>query len=75
MSSQAEFKINHNVESNEVTIVELSKDEINELAKSRLAAEKINALEASELEKAKNAKLNLLEKLGITEDEAKLLFS
>lgn len=69
------FKTVHNLETGEVTQEPLSQDEIDVFLSNRVEQEKVNA----ELEKkAKNDKLAkeaLLAKLGITEDEARLLLS
>jgi acetylglutamate kinase len=60
------------VETNEVVIRELTAEETAELAAE---GERIKAERLAEIEAAKNAKTALLSKLGITEDEAKLLLS
>ncbi len=71
------FKVIHNVETGEITKVDLVGAELDEFlaneAKAKAAAE-IAAKELAAINAAKAAeKAALLEKLGITEDEAKLL--
>jgi hypothetical protein len=62
------FRIEHNVETGEITQIELTASEIKEI--------QTKAAEATLLEsKQVNEKAALLSKLGITEDEAKLLLS
>lgn len=75
MLSQAEFKIEHDVKTNEILVIELSAAEIKELEKTRKLALELSNAEQNELEKLKQDKGALLAKLGITEDEAKLLLS
>lgn len=61
----------HNVETDEVIEREMTKDEIIQAEKDSLEIIKINeAKEAKEAERR-----SLLERLGLTEDEAKLLLS
>lgn len=60
-----------NVETGEETWRDYTAEEIAEVEKNKLSAEKRNA-EILEKEKTKKA---ILTKLGITEDEAKLLLS
>lgn len=60
------------VETNEVVTKELTAEEIAKLAAE---GERIKAERLAEIEAAKNAKTALLSKLGITEEEAKLLLS
>jgi AmiR/NasT family two-component response regulator len=60
------------VETNEVVTRELTAEEIAELAAE---GEKIKAEKLAELEAIQTAKSVLLNKLGITEEEAKLLLS
>ncbi len=62
------IKIIHNVETNEILEATISEEELNN---AKTIAEEI---EFERIEKA-NAKAALLEKLGITENEAKLLLS
>lgn len=69
------FKTIHNLETGEFTQVPLTQDEIDTFLTNRVEDERINA---ELLEKAKTQKLAkdaLLTKLGITEDEARLLLS
>lgn len=61
----------HNVETNEVIEREMTDEELQQFELHRLAVES-KTQELAELAAAKNA---LLEKLGITQDEAKLLLS
>lgn len=63
----------HNVQTNEIEIIErdMTAEEIAEYEKAQLEAAEIAAKEAE----AAAAKVALLAKLGITEDEAKLLLS
>jgi hypothetical protein len=64
-------KLIHNVETGEITEIELTADE---LAEAALQDEAANARIEAETAKAA-AKATLLAKLGITADEAALLFS
>lgn len=69
------FKIEHNVQTGEIMEIPLTEEEIADvLARQEAAKPKVEALEKemAETAKAKNA---LLEKLGITQEEAKLLLS
>jgi predicted nucleotide-binding protein (sugar kinase/HSP70/actin superfamily) len=59
----------------ETSIVELTAEEIADLETARLAAEDQRKAEESEAAAKAEAKATLLDKLGITEDEAKLLLS
>jgi FMN-dependent NADH-azoreductase len=61
----------HNVETNEIIERELNEQELAQFEADRLAAE----AKSQEAIDAANAKAALLQKLGITEDEAKLLLS
>lgn len=61
----------HNVETNEIIEREMLDNELQEFNKSKENAEKV-IWEATQIATAKAA---LLEKLGITEEEAKLLLS
>lgn len=62
------FRIEHNVETGEITQIELTLEEIAEIEN--------NADANASIEAEKNAqKAALLEKLGITADEAALLLS
>jgi hypothetical protein len=59
----------------ETSIVELTAEEIADLETARLAAEDQKAAAEAEAAAKAVAKAALLDKLGITEDEAKLLLS
>jgi regulator of protease activity HflC (stomatin/prohibitin superfamily) len=59
----------------ETSIVELTAEEIADLETARLAAEDQRKAEEAEAAAKAEAKAALLDKLGITEDEAKLLLS
>ena len=59
----------------ETSIVELTAEEIADLETARLAAEDQKAAAEAEAAAKAEAKAALLDKLGITEDEAKLLLS
>ena len=61
----------HNVETGEIVEREMTAQEIAQLEADKAAAE----AEAQAAAEAEAAKAALLEKLGITEDEAKLLLS
>ena len=65
------FKIIHNVETNEIEQVLLTADEVAQLAKDAKETEAIKKV----ITEAKASKEALLQKLGITADEAKLLLS
>lgn len=67
------FRIEHNVETNEVTQIELTGAELKEWEKATAKAEAEQAAFNAEAEAKAAAKAELLAKLGITEDEAKLL--
>jgi uncharacterized membrane protein YkoI len=67
------MKIEVNATTGEVLERELTTDELNQEALDHASVAEIEAVKlASEAEKA-DAKVALLERLGITEDEAKLL--
>lgn len=73
------FKVLHDIQTGEITKIDLEGDELTEFfAKEKLAkdaaAKEAKELEAIEAIKAAE-KAALLAKLGITEDEAKLLLS
>jgi regulator of protease activity HflC (stomatin/prohibitin superfamily) len=59
----------------ETTVVELTAGEIADLETARLAAEDQRKAEEAEAAAKAEAKAALLDKLGITADEAKLLLS
>lgn len=72
------IRIEHNVETGEIKEIELTDEEIADvLARQKAAEPKLAAIEAAKLQKAQKAieKAALLTKLGITDDEAKLLLS
>ena len=72
------IRIEHNVETGEIKEIELTAEEVADvLARQKAAEPKLAAIEAAKLEKAQKAikKAALLERLGITADEAKLLLS
>lgn len=67
------IKINHDVQTGEITELEMTAAEIKEI-EERIAKDKKRFDAAqNEAEKSANAKSVLLAKLGISEDEAKLL--
>ena len=66
-------KIVHNVETGEITLEPLSEIEIAEKLKLRAEQEAEQAKLAAEAEAKEAARQVLLDKLGITADEAKLL--
>lgn len=68
-------KIEVNVETGEVKEIELTKAEIAALEAAVLKEEQDRILALEIAEQAKIQKAELLAKLGITEDEAKLLLS
>jgi hypothetical protein len=67
------IKIDHNVETNEITEIELSAKEIAELKENAEAISKKLSIINEELAAKAAEKAALLAKLGITEDEARLL--
>jgi len=69
----SEFKIEHNVETGEITEIPLTDKEIKELEKVRVAHEKAQALAAEAKAKAEADKAALLARLGLTEDELKTI--
>ena len=73
MSSQAEFKIEHNVELNEIIKIELSEQEIAELEKTRKAALELSIAEQLAIDAKAAQRRAILEHLGITEEEARIL--
>lgn len=69
------IRIEHNVETGEIKEIPLTEEEIADvLARQEAAKPKVEAIEKELLEVAA-AKSALLAKLGITEEEAKLLLS
>ena len=73
MSSQAEFKIEHNVELNEIIKIELSEQEIAELEKTRKAALELSIAEQLAIDSKAAQRRAILDHLGITEEEARIL--
>ena len=72
------IRIEHNVETNEITEIELTSEEIADvLARQEAAKPKLEAMEAERLQQSAKAteKAALLAQLGITEEQAKLLLS
>lgn len=67
------FRIEHNVETGEIKEIELTPAEIKEIEKMQLENVKVNEKLNAEAQAKASQKSALLEKLGITEDEAKLL--
>jgi hypothetical protein len=69
------LRINHDISTGQITEVSLSKNEIEELGKlaAKFAEEQTAQLEAAATKASEKAAL--LAKLGITDDEAKLLLS
>ena len=68
-----EFKIIHNVETGEISEIPLTDKELKELEKLRAAAAKEQEAFEKAKAKAEADKAALLARLGLTEDEAKLL--
>jgi hypothetical protein len=75
MSSQAEFAIEHNVELNEITIIELSAAEIKELEKTRKVALELSDAEQIEIQTKLAERQAILDRLGLNANEAALLLS
>lgn len=71
----ADTKIVVNCETGEVQEIELTAEEIAQREADRLAFEAKKAAQEAEAAAKAEAKAALLAKLGITEDEAKLLLS
>ena len=73
------FRIEHNVETGEIKQIDLTPEEIADIEarQAKLQAEQAeaNAARQAEADAAAAAKEALLTKLGITEEEAKLLLS
>ena len=67
------FRIEHNVETGEVIEIELSPEEVSEFEKVYANSVTQEQIKKAELEAKQIARQALLDKLGITEDEAKLL--
>ena len=69
----SEFKIEHNVSTDEVVEIPLTDKEIKELEKVRAAAQSEQAIRDVENAQKASDKAALLSQLGITEEQAKLL--
>ena len=69
------IRIEHNVETNEITQIELSAQEIKNLEALYKVKADENEAEKAEAEAKATAKAALLNKLGITAEEAQLLLS
>lgn len=69
------IRIEHNVETGEVTEIELTAAEIKDIQDRQKKAEARNAAAQAEADAKAAEKAALLAKLGITDDEAKLLLS
>ena len=69
------FRIEHNVQTGEIVEIKLSANEIKELEKLAIEPKAKSVIEEAEAEKRATAKAALLLKLGITAEEAALLFS
>jgi hypothetical protein len=69
------IKIEHNVKTGEITEVDLTPEEIEKYESWVKESAKIAEIKAEEIAMKKAAKAALLEKLGITEEEARLLLS
>jgi hypothetical protein len=63
----------HNVQTNEIIDRQMTDKEFAEYEKKQSEAADLRAINKAEAEAKASAKLQLLDKLGITEDEAKLL--
>ena len=68
-----EFKIEHNVVSDEIVEISLTQKEIKELEEVRAAAQSEQAIRDVENAQKASDKAALLSQLGITEEQAKLL--
>jgi hypothetical protein len=69
----SEFKLEHNVLTDEIVEIPLTEKEIKELEKVRTAAKSEQAIRDAENAQKAADKAALLSQLGITEDQAKLL--
>lgn len=69
------FRIEHNVQTDEITQIELTVKEISYIEANEAAQQAANAAQQAEADAAATAKAALLKKLGITAEEAKLLLS
>jgi hypothetical protein len=66
-------KIIHNTENQEISIVPLTAEEIAIIEKKQTEAQKMQVVKEAEVEARATQKAALLDRLGITEDEARLL--
>jgi Mn-containing catalase len=66
-------KILHDVATGEITEVELTANEIKELQKKQALAEKETKAEEAEAKEKATAKAAILDRIGLTADEAKLI--
>jgi len=69
------IRIEHNVETGEITEIELTAEEIKDVQERQKKAEARNAAAQAEADAKAAEKAALLAKLGISNDEAKLLLS
>jgi len=69
------FRIEHNVETGKIEKIDLTPQEIEKAELMAVEEAALTAIQAAELKAKRDARKVLLEKLGITEDEAKLLLS
>jgi hypothetical protein len=67
------FRLEHNVETGEIKQIDLTVDEIKEIEKLQKAAAIENVKEQAEIEAKAEARQAILDRLGLTADEAKLL--
>jgi hypothetical protein len=67
------FKIIHNIQTGEITQVDLTSEELAELKTKEAEAKEAADKEVAKLSVIKNNKAALLDKLGITAEEAQLL--
>jgi phosphoribosylaminoimidazole-succinocarboxamide synthase len=69
------FTVIHDVQTDEITQVPLAQDEIDVIMANRVIGEKLNAELEAKAKAVNEAKQEILNKLGITVDEIKLLLS
>ena len=69
------IRIEHNVETGEITEIELTAEEIKDVQERQKKAEIRNAAAQAKADAKAAEKAALLAKLGISDDEAKLLLS
>ena len=67
------IRIDHNVETGEITEIELTPQEVTEINKQYAKAKAETDLLQSEVEAKEAARQAILDRLGLTADEAKLL--